>query len=213
MSGNSAFSGGDLLRRSWYMLGGWGAIGAVYTLTSSKDQTTAHMLQPGVVDHWFGFDPLAIWPYMSFFLIVPLGYLAAAPMRAAWLSRAMIIAALGAALVFVLFPTTMVYPAVTQQGLSAELLKLLMRYDSLQNCLPSLHVTLTALTVLALRDRERPVFSTLVGLWGLAIILSILVLRRHQFVDLLAGLVLVVPAAALASWSGPQRAAPGRPAE
>ena len=213
MSRYPAFTGHEWLRRSWYMLSGWGAIGVVYTLTSSKDQASAHMLQPGAVDSWFSFDPLAIWPYMSFFLIVPLGYMLVPLSRAAWLSRAMIIAALGAALVFVLFPTTMVYPAVTQQGLSAELLKQLMHYDSVQNCLPSLHVTLTALTVLALWDRERPVFSVLVGLWGLAIILSILVLRRHQFVDLLAGLALVVPAAGLAGWRAAHEAVIRGPAE
>jgi hypothetical protein len=57
----------SLYFRLWMMLTGWGAVGLVYSLTSSQDQASAIMLQPSAMDLWFDFDPNAIWLYLSFF--------------------------------------------------------------------------------------------------------------------------------------------------
>lgn len=71
MTSTAAF----IVRRLKYMLSGWGSIGVIYFLTNSKDQTSAFMLQPSTIDRWFVFDPNALWLYLSFFALVPLGYL------------------------------------------------------------------------------------------------------------------------------------------
>lgn len=187
-----AFSTKSISKRLWYMLIGWGSIVVIYVLTSSKDQDAAYMLQPSAVDLWFKFDPHGIWLYLSFFIFVPLGYLLCAKKNLIWLTGAMQLSALGAGLIFILWPTTMVFPEVTQTGVSASMLKLLMHHDSLQNCLPSLHVTLTILVVWALWKPRHPFFNLFFGLWGIAILISILQLHRHQFIDMVCGTILAV---------------------
>ena len=189
-----------ILTRLVWMLVSWGAIGVVYSISGQQGAHTAHVLTPTAIDRWFTFDPSAIWVYMSFFLFVPLGFFCTPPQRVKWLGRAMVISALGAGIVFYLFPTTMVFPPVTQTGPSAEALKLLMHYDAVVNCLPSLHVTLTCLVLVALWRAGHLWRNLFLTGWALAILVSILQLYRHQFVDLLAGLALASVAGLLALW-------------
>lgn len=189
---------GNIRYRLYLMITGWGAIGLAYGLTSSRDPGAAFLLEPTKLDLWFGFHPASIWIYLSFFALVPLAYFHAPLARARWLSRAMQVSALGAALVFILFPTTMVFPDVTTTGFNADSLRLLMRYDSLQNCLPSLHVTLTVLSAMALWRHDRPLPNLFYTGWSVLICLSILTLQRHRFVDLVCGVILAIIAAWLA---------------
>ena len=181
------------------MATGWGAIGVVYTISGQRGAEAAHRLTPTAVDLWFDFNPAAIWIYMSFFLFVPLGFFCTPPARVRWLRLVMFISALCAAVIFAIFPTTMMFPPVTQNGISAEALKLLMRYDAVVNCLPSLHVTLTCLTLFALWQTGRHWRNLLLTGWALAIATSILPLYRHQFVDFLAGLALALFACFMAA--------------
>ncbi|VEA67809.1 PAP2 superfamily [Serratia rubidaea] len=100
--------------------------------------------------------------------------------------------ALAAGGIYLLWPTTMDYPSVQGESLSSVLLAALMSVDSTQNCLPSLHVTLTFLAVWAAADSRKRLRSALLIAWGAVIALSILQLRRHLFVDLLCGVALAL---------------------
>ncbi|MGU3576682.1 phosphatase PAP2 family protein [Brucellaceae bacterium C25G] len=188
----------SLQARFLAMVIGWGAIGFVYTLSGLRTADNAYFLTPSAIDRWFVFSPDAIWLYMSFFIFVPLGYLCAHPDKVRQLSFAMVISAIGAGIVFALFPTTMAFPPVTQSGFSAEALKILMQYDTTVNCLPSLHVTLTLLVIIAMWKRGAWLRNMFFAVWGSAIIISILQLYRHQFVDLVTGLMLGILAAGMA---------------
>ena len=181
------------------MVMGWGAIGVIYTISGQRNADMAHRLEPSAIDLWFTFQPGAIWIYMSFFLFIPLGYFCTPSQRVKWLSLVMGLSALGAGVVFAIFPTTMDFPEVTGQGVSAGALKLLMRVDTTVNCLPSLHVTLTSLALFALWQREHLWRNLGFTVWALAIAMSILPLYRHQFVDFLAGLALALIACAVAA--------------
>ncbi|WP_413504270.1 phosphatase PAP2 family protein [Serratia grimesii] len=181
--------------RLWQMLLGWGLVGVVYTLTD-RLQGTGTVLPPSAIDRGIPFSPTAIWLYLSFFIIVPLGYLLAPIERVKWLRAAMQLAAVGAGAIYLLWPTTLVYPQDKGDGLSSQLLAALTQVDSLQNCLPSLHMALTVLAVWALSDKQRKVRSALLMVWALAIAFSILQLRRHLLVDLVSGALL----AFIAGW-------------
>ncbi|HIE0013585.1 TPA: phosphatase PAP2 family protein [Serratia marcescens] len=185
------------LFRLWHMLLGWGTVGVVYSLTD-RLQGAGTLLPPSALDRAIPFSPTAIWLYLSFFLIVPAGYLLAPLTRIKWLTLAMQLTALGAGAVYLLWPTTMAYPQNDGVGISAQLLAALTRVDSPQNCLPSLHMALTVLAVWALSDGERKVRTALWMLWGVAIAFSILQLRRHLFVDLAGGALLALFAGWLA---------------
>ncbi|RYC38190.1 phosphatase PAP2 family protein [Pectobacterium zantedeschiae] len=183
------FPQGTMLLRLKALLFGWGSVGVVYQL-SAQFQGQGTVLPPSIVDEWIPFSPSAIWLYLSFFIIIPLSYLSCPMTRLAGLRRATQLTALIAGMVYLIFPTTMTYPQVVGDDLSARLLQLLQRIDSPQNCLPSLHIALTVLAVWAMSDSQQKVKTCLYLLWGAAIAFSILQLRRHLFIDLVTGAML-----------------------
>ncbi|TQI81020.1 PAP2 superfamily protein [Serratia fonticola] len=172
--------------RLWQMLLGWGFVGLIYSC-SDRWQGAGYQLTPSWVDRAIPFSPHAVWLYLSFFLIIPLCYLLCPLSRIRWLRSTMQISALVAGVIYLLWPTTMDYPVDQGSSLSSVLLAALIHVDSSQNCLPSLHVALTALAVWAVLDSQKKLRSALLVLWGLAIAVSILQLRRHLWVDLLSG--------------------------
>ncbi|KHN89844.1 hypothetical protein KKH3_43450 [Pectobacterium actinidiae] len=161
----------------------------VYQL-SAQFQGQGTVLPTSLVDEWISFSASAIWLYLSFFIIVPLSYLSCPMARLGGLRQATQLTAVMAGVVYLIFPTTMVYPQVVGDDLSTRVLQLLLRIDSPQNCLPSLHIALTVLAVWAMSDGQQKVKTGFYLLWGVAIAFSILQLRRHLFIDLVTGAML-----------------------
>jgi hypothetical protein len=83
----------NTLFRLGHMLLGWGTVGVVYSLTD-RLQGAGTLLPPSALDRAIPFNPAAIWLYLSFFLIVPAGYLLAPLRRIKWLTLAMQLTAL-----------------------------------------------------------------------------------------------------------------------
>ncbi|GKV96334.1 MULTISPECIES: phosphatase PAP2 family protein [Pectobacterium] len=178
-----------MLLRLKALLFGWGSVGVVYQL-SAQFQGQGTVLPTSFIDEWIPFSSSAIWLYLSFFIIVPLSYLSCPIARLAGLRRETQLTALIAGAVYLIFPTTMVYPQAVGDDFSTRLLQLLQRIDSPQNCLPSLHIALTVLAVWAMSDNQQKVKTGVYLLWGMAIAFSILQLRRHLFIDLVTGAML-----------------------
>lgn len=174
-----------------HMLLGWGGVGLVYFSTGFLGGP-ATVLPETALDRWIPYSPAGVWLYLSFFLLIPYTYASVAPARVRWLSRAMPLCAALSGAVFLLFPTTLnypAYPAMGGAGLEAQVLQLLLANDSSGNCLPSLHGALTVLCVWALCEPRRPLRAALAVLLGLAIGYSIIQLRRHVSIDLGAGML------------------------
>ncbi len=178
-----------IVQRLKQMLFGWGTVGLIYSFCD-RLQGEGHPLTAWAVDSAIPFSSSAIWLYLSFFLIVPAGYLLVPLSRLRWLACAMQLSALGAGVIYVLWPTTMHYPLVAHDGTSSAVLGWLIAIDSSQNCFPSLHAALTILAVVAIAARGRFFITAASVLWALAIAFSILQLRRHLFIDLLGGALL-----------------------
>lgn len=181
----------NLFWRAGHMLLGWGSVGVVYTL-SDRWQGTGKVMQPGVIDRLIPFSVDAIWLYLSFFLLIPCGYLFCRPARLRWLTSSMILTALACGTFFLLWPTTLEYPIDAGHGVSSQLLAALVAADSPQNCLPSLHMALSLLAVQALYQPEKHWRNGLLILWAALIGLSILQLRRHLFIDLAGGVLVAL---------------------
>ncbi|EPN9381045.1 phosphatase PAP2 family protein [Cronobacter malonaticus] len=179
------------------LLLGWGSVGVVY-FTTDLLQRAGHKLPPLWFDTLLDFTPSAIWLYMSFFLLVHAGYWLTPRSEVKWLMRATQLAALFAGVIYLAWPTTMAYPAVSGEGISANALRLLLAVDSPQNCFPSLHMALTLLMVRGISKRGQWRYTLAAVLWGAAISVSILQLRRHLFVDLVGGVALTLLAGMLA---------------
>ena len=176
------------LSRLYQMALGWGFVGIVYNVTG-RVQAQGLVLPETALDQLIPFDPRAIWLYLSFFLLIPYTYFAVDAERLQWLTRSMQVCALVCGCIFLLYPTTLHYPTVTGDGLSQRLLRFLMSTDSSQNCLPSLHGSLTLLCVWALFDVRHKLRSILMVLCGIAICYAVIQLRRHVSIDLGAGLL------------------------
>ena len=185
--------------RSGQLLLGWGSVGVIYHLVD-RLQGAGQVIPPSWVDKMIPFSASAIWLYLSFFLIIPLGYFLAPLNAVRWLARAMQLAALGAGAVYLIWPTTLIAPTDPGAGMASSLLKTLMAVDSAQNCLPSLHITLTMLAVWAVAKSRHTLTTLIFIFWGIAIAFSILQLKRHLFIDLVGGVVLASVAGALAYW-------------
>ncbi len=96
-----------------------------------------------------------------------------------------------AAACFALWPTTYpreLYPISTQLSpFGAALVRFFRDLDSPANCLPSLHVSATALCVAVLNTRRHSIAAVVAGL---LFTLSTLTFKQHYVVDVLAGLAL-----------------------
>ena len=178
-----------LLARLRFMVLGWGSVGVAYT-TGRLVSGAPSILPETALDRLIPFDPAGIWLYLSFFLLVPLAFLTTEPKRVRNLARSMQLCALVSAIVFVLWPTTLVYPRIPAGAAGASVLNGLIASDSAQNCFPSLHGALTLLCVAALCSRRKPMRSVLAVLWGLGIGWSVIQTRRHLAIDLGAGVLL-----------------------
>ncbi|AOM42888.1 hypothetical protein A9255_13250 [Xenorhabdus hominickii] len=170
---------------------GWGTVGIIYQFTANS-HTQATVLPISVVDEWVVFSSSGVWFYLSFFLLIPLAYLFCPLSRARWLMLAMQGCALFSGLIYLLYPTTLDYPSITGDKISDRLLKHLVSIDSAQNCLPSLHASLTALSVYALWQSKQKIGKLLWLTWGVLIGFSIIQLRRHLFIDLTAGILTAI---------------------
>ncbi|WP_323871651.1 phosphatase PAP2 family protein [Xenorhabdus doucetiae] len=171
---------------------GWGTVGVVYYFTANYQMNSdgrATVLPLSIIDEWIAFSSNGVWLYLSFFLLIPLAYLFCPLSRIRWMMLAMQGCALFSGGIYVLYPTTLDYPPITGDNIADRLLAGLIMIDSTQNCLPSLHASLTALSVYALWQKEQKIRRWLWLTWGVLIGFSIIQLRRHLFIDLMAGIL------------------------
>ncbi|MEO8314791.1 MAG: inositol phosphorylceramide synthase [Pseudomonadota bacterium] len=177
-----------LATRLRHMACGWGGVWLVYCLCWVL-AGPAQILHETFVDQWLPFTASATWVYLSFVLLVPWAYLACEERRLRWLVGSMLLSAAVSGLFFLLWPTTLIYPSVAGHSLAEEVWRFVAAVDSDRNCLPSLHASLTILSVVALLARGRPIRNVLVIAWGIAVVFSIVLSRRHLALDVGAGLL------------------------
>lgn len=177
-----------LFIRLIYCLIGWGTVGIVYRYTGQVVDN-ANVLTPSSIDNAVQFSSNAIWLYLSFFLFIPLGYFCSPMERTRSLMFAMQLCALVSGGVYLLYPTTMLYHQYDLTTFSGRALSALINIDSPQNLLPSLHVSLTLVVLNALWSVKYKIRTLTYCLWATAICVSVLVLKRHLFIDVVTGAV------------------------
>jgi membrane-associated phospholipid phosphatase len=173
------------------MIYGWGLVGLCYSL-SQLTPFKASLLRESWFDEQISFQPHAIFAYLSFFLFIPLAYTLVRAELLSHLRRAMQISALISMTVFVLYPTTVASPDITTTGLASNLLVFLRQWDSPQNCLPSLHAALTLIATWAIchgQTKRRRLHVIVAMIWACLMVLSIIQVRRHLAIDVIAGLL------------------------
>jgi membrane-associated phospholipid phosphatase len=139
-----------------------------------------------------------VLPYLSFFAISVAVFIGVEREDDLWLlTKCLIGIVLVSSIVYVLWPTAIVRPAITAEWhFGGWLLKLVHETDTNGNCFPSEHVSISAFCAYAL-GRLRPRLRWLWWLWAAAIVLSTVFTRQHYVADVI-GCLLVAGLAALA---------------
>ena len=177
----------------------------LYLYLQQHPQFAVTQIAATPLDRWIGFQPWAIWPYLSLWLYTTLPVALHADVRA--LTRhGLRIGALCACglLIFWLWPTS-VSGAVGQRPGSDGLFAVLYAVDSNGNALPSLHVAAAVFSGALLAAQLRAIGAprwvhALNALWGLAIVYATLATKQHLLWDVLAGLALGLAFVPPAAW-------------
>jgi len=176
---------------------GWGTVALVY-FSLGWYSPTAVVIPELWLDQQLSFTPSALWLYLSFFILIPVTYFKVHADDLLHLRYAMQISAIISGLFFLFLPSQLVYPQYTDNGISSQWLALLVAFDTHQNCFPSLHASLTTICVMMLVNKQRLFRSMIMVLFGIAIGVSIIKLRRHLTIDVGGGVVVGVCAYFLA---------------
>ncbi len=177
-----------------------------------------HPLHPPVtmpltaLDTWLGYQPWAVWPYLSLWV-----YLGLAPMLmqqvrelSVYVLWNIVLCATGL-LIFLFWPSAV--PAFSHAAAPGWIHSVLRGVDAAGNACPSLHVA-TALfcgwrTHALLRELGVPGVLRLAQLaWLALIIFSTLAIKQHVWWDVLAGAVLAAAVAGAARYAGAARKRP-----
>ncbi len=112
--------------------------------------------------------------------------------RAARLVMAQALACLVCGIVFLLIPTAVERPAVTDSSLAAGLLRLIYEADTPVNLFPSMHCTASWLCWAGIRDDGRCPARVKAGqlIFALAVCASTVLTKQHVLADILPGIVL-----------------------
>lgn len=166
---------------------GWLTAGIIYVLSGFI--TRAVWIVPETyIDTLIPFDPAGIWLYLAFYIYIPYAFLVADAARVNPMALAFVISAVISGIVFMIIPSSMVYPKVQSDGYSTLILNFVMQTDTPQNCLPSLHGSLLTICTMAIWDERKRIRNVACLLMTLFMYYAIIQVRRHLFIDLVAGI-------------------------
>lgn len=162
--------------------------GAIYFITNNLNLFTPHALplilfeQNIVMNEWW------MIPYVSWalYIVIFCLFINKEAKQFVWLTTGLVVIH---AVIFVFYPV--VYPRTYDLDSLCKLNQFLLSCDNPQNCLPSLHISLIFLTLLSLKflgisQRMRYLFI----IWGIIIMMSVIFVKQHYVIDILAGLII-----------------------
>ena len=166
---------------------GWLTAGIIYALSGFITQTV-WIVPETYIDTLIPFDPAGIWLYLAFYIYIPYVFIVADAKRVNPMCLAFVFSAVISGMVFMIIPSSMVYPKIQSDGYSTQILNFVMQTDTPQNCLPSLHGSLLTICTMAVWDERKRIRSVACLLMTLLMFYAIIQVRRHLFIDLAAGI-------------------------
>lgn len=169
----------------------WMVLG--YMLPNKINLIEPIMVPKTFVDALIPLSPVWIWPYISyyFFIFGTFLFVRSEHVKKLVFSSYSLSAAV-ACLIFFLIPTAIErenYPIQENAvGLSVWALNFIRSADTSINCLPSMHIALSAMAALALIKESRKLTLPAV-LWFLLISYSTMATKQHYFLDVAAGVL------------------------
>lgn len=161
--------------------------GTIYFGTNNIKLFTAHEFPLSSFENSISMNEYWMAPYVSWLLYIVIFCLLIKRGARMFILLATILVVIHA-LIFIFYPVE--FPRNYDLNSLCEVNKFLLSCDNPQNCFPSLHVSLIFLTLLSAKllgisKKMRYLFI----IWGTIIIVSVIFVKQHYVVDVLAGIV------------------------
>jgi len=172
----------------WFVMCIW--ILAPYLLIQQFEVRSVWWIPQSSIDKAIHIEPLAVYPYFSFYLFIILGVTFVRERTFLTFIHATALCGLISHFIFMFIPT-----AVSREAIIVEqapwLYDWLVSWDAPRNALPSFHASISVLTALMINRSKPHLFVKILSwIWVIIIFWSALAIRQHHLVDLLAGAVL-----------------------
>ncbi|MGV3612204.1 MAG: phosphatase PAP2 family protein [Fluviicola sp.] len=179
----------SLKTRLCYLVISWLSCGLIY-IASGFVKGTNWIIPETPIDQFIPFNPQGIWLYLGFYVYIPYTFITVKESLVKRITFAFVITACISGVLFFCLPSSIVFPAFKNDGLSASLLAFISENDTEQNCFPSMHASLITLCLFANWDRKNWIRTITCTSITLLMYYCIIAVRRHVFIDLAAGIVL-----------------------
>ena len=135
------------------------------------------------------FVPGMVWVYLSLFIcfFLPMFALREAALNA--LCRRLLFAVVVSAAFFLMVPAQSGFERPAQVPSYSETFRLIYLFDLPGNCVPSLHVSWSALFIGALREVSPSWLRRALEVWFVALCAAVLLVHQHHLVDVIGGLL------------------------
>jgi membrane-associated phospholipid phosphatase len=139
--------------------------------------------------------PLVPWMivvYASLYLLIPSGYLLAkGPEVIKRISLSLMLSAIIAAIIFVVFPGELGFERGEVLGVFGGVFEVLYLMDKPYNLYPSLHIAFSGIiTLFVISQGQTRLVSSLFLLWFLLICCSVVLVHQHHLFDVFTGAIL-----------------------
>lgn len=149
-----------------------------------------------VIDTYIKPHFLAVWVYISFFLLLFLTvYLSDYKNRMLFI-KMVFINSIIALIIFILYPTFIVdndyYVLQKNSPISFKVLSFVINADVRSNCFPSLHIANSLLATFFLLKLKNKLITLISSVWFLLMMWSVLSTGQHYFYDILGGILICI---------------------
>ncbi len=173
----------------FYLFISWVPTCLIYGATSFVRGNT-WIIHETWVERFIPFMPYGIWLYILFYIYIPYTFLTVNESRIKRITWVFIVTGCISGIIFIFLPSSIIFPELKVDGVSASLLNFIYENDTDQNCFPSMHGSLITICTLANWDKTRKARSYGCILLTLMMYYSIVQIRQHLFIDVAAGIVL-----------------------
>ncbi len=171
-------------------------VAALYYLGSFITLFDANTISLTTVDHYVKPHFLAVWIYMSFFLLLFLTVYLSNKKDMILFMKLILMNSIISLIIFIFFPTFIVdsdyYMLQKESPISFKVLSFVINNDVRSNCFPSLHIANSLLATFFLLRIKNKLLSFISCIWFLLITWSVLSTGQHYFYDILGGILLSI---------------------
>lgn len=150
------------------------------------------MLDDNIPFNVIGIIPYCLW-YILLFLVPYIFYKKDKKDFALYISLYFIMNFI-ADIIYLVYPTTVIRPEITQSGLLYDITRIVFNIDTpIINCLPSLHCAIATLWVIMFIKRKYPLTIKLpIILISILVIPSTLIIKQHVIIDATLGIIYAI---------------------